>query len=126
MGKRFRPTASKLAEKRANKKTHKVSLNHVEIDPEWLDKFLGKIFFWSFTIGKIRPSDHTTVLRVTTHNYVPKHKLFPLVEAAFPDGCKVSLVRGYVFTHSFDIRLPEPMRFDKIISRVTKALGDVL
>ncbi len=125
MGRRFRPTASKIVEKRVNKPTSQVKIPSQD-EKEWLDKFSGLIFFWSFTIGKVKPHDHSTIFRVTTHRYVPKHKLFPLVEAAFPEGCKVSLVRGYVFTHSLDVRTTDPMRWDEFILRVTKALEGVL
>ncbi len=123
-----RPAPSKLAERRAttNIKTTKVSMNHDEIDPEWLDKFLGKIFFWSFTLKKCRPFDHTSKLRVSTHNFVPRHKLIPFVEEVFPEGCNVKLVRGYNFLHTFDLKLSKPMRFDTIIWRVTNALEDVV
>ncbi len=128
MGRRFRPTASKIVEKRrqGNERTTSVDIDVNQIDTEYLNKFLGKIYFWSFTIRKIKPFDHTTVLRVTTHRYIPKHKLFNRVEGAFPEGSKVTLVRGYVFTRSFDIRLSKPMRVDTIIWRVTKALEGVL
>lgn len=127
-GKGRRPAAAKLAEKRAfdNRKTTKIFIDPEEIDPLWLNTFLGRIFFWSFTLKKCRPSDHTTKLRVSTHNFVPKYKLFPLVEKAFPEGCEVKLVRGYNFTHSFDLKLSKPLRFDDIIWRVTKSLEDVL
>jgi len=127
-GKGRRPAPAMLAEKRAmdNKRTTKILIDPEKIDPLWLNTFLGQIFFWSFTVKKTRPSDHTSKLRVSTHNYIPQQKLFPRVEAAFPDGCDVKLVHAYQFTHSFDIHLSQPLRFDDIIWRITKSLEDVL
>ncbi len=133
MGKGFRASASREQSRRINKRRLKgieraltVDIDITQIDKLYLNKFLGKIHFWSFTVRKIQPSDHTAILRVTTHRHIPKHKLFSRVEGAFPEGSKVSLVRAYVYTHSFDIRLSKPMRVDTIIWRVTKALEGVL
>ena len=128
MPKGRRPSPAILAEKRAsnNRHTTKINIDPEEIDPVWLNKFLGKIFFWSFTVKKTYPSNHTSKLRVSTHNYIPKHKIYPRIEAAFPEGCNVKLVYAYQFTHSFDLHLSKPMRFDAIIWRVTKSLEDVL
>jgi len=120
------PTIFASKKEMKNKRTTKISINTEELDPQWLDRFMGRIFFWSFTVRKVRPSDHTSKLRISTHNYIPKHKLFTQVEAAFPEGCEVKLVPAYQYTHSFDIRLGRPLRFDEIIWRVTKALEDVL
>ncbi len=120
-----RPTASKLAERRANKPTNQVKMP-TDVEKEWLDTFYGKIFFWSFTFGRVRPSDHSSIFRVCTHRYIPKHKLLPLIDAAFPDGCKTTLVRGYSFTHSFDVRTSAPLMWSTFITRIAKALEDVL
>lgn len=126
-GKGRRPAPSVLAEKRVtNQRTTKVSIEPNEVDPEWLNKYLGLIFFWSFTFRKCLPSDHTTKLRVSTHNYIPSHKIFPRIEKLFPDGVEVKLVRAYQFTHAFDIKLSKPLRFDDIIWKVTKAMEDIL
>jgi len=128
LGRRFRPTPSKIAEKRrrGNERTSSVDIDVTQIDKEYLNKFLGKIFFWSFTIGKVNPHTHTTKFRVVTHRHIPKHKLIPLVEKVFPDGCRVTPVRGYSFTHSFDVKTVSPWRWDDFIWRVTKALEGVL
>ena len=128
MRKGYRPTASTLAQKRlkGNEKTSSVDIDVSKIDREYLDKFLGKIFFWSFTIGKIKPHMHASKFRVVTHRYIPKYKLIPLVEAAFPDGCKVTLMMGYSFTHTFDVRTTDPMRWDEFISKCTSALETVI
>ncbi len=128
MGRRFRPTASKIVEKRrrGNERTSSVDIDVTQIDEEYLNKFLGKIFFWSFTISKVKPHHHTTKLRISTHNFVPKNKIFHRIEEVFPDGCEIKLVRGYQFTHSFDLKLSNPMRYDEIIWRVTRAMEEVL
>lgn len=130
MGRRFRPTASRLAEKRlqGNERTSQVDidLNLDQIDKEYLDKFFRKIWFWSFTIRKVRPEMHASKFRVVTHRHIPKDKLIRLIEGAFPDGCKVTLMMGYVYRHTFDVRTPAPMRWDEFIWKVTKSLGGVL
>ncbi len=128
MGKRFRPTPSKIAEKRrrGNERTSSVDIDVNQIDTEYLSKFLGKIFFWSFTIGKVNPHTHTTKFRVSTHRHIPKYKLIPLVEGALPDGSKVTPVRGYNFRHTFDVKIASPWRWDSFVWRITKALEEVL
>jgi len=103
-----------------------VNIDITQINIEYLDKFLGRIFFWSFTIGKIKPYMHTTRFRVVTHRHIPVRKLISLVEGAFPDGSKVSPVMGYNFRHTFDVHTSAPFRWDAFIWRVTNALEGVL
>lgn len=119
-----RPRPSYLVEKRKRKEpdTSQVDIPHEKIDPVFLDKFMGKIFFWSFTLYKVRANEHCTKLRVCTHRFVPKHKLFNLVESKFPEGVEVKLVPGYSFRHTFDVKLSIPMRVDTIVWRVVNAL----
>jgi len=128
MGRRFRPTPSKIVERRrqGNERTSSVDIDLSQIDTEYLDKFLGRIFFWSFTIGKIKPHMHTTKFRVVTHRHIPVRKLISLVEETFPDGCRVTPVRGYNFRHTFDVKTASPWRWDDFIWRVTRALEGVL
>lgn len=129
MGRRFRPTPSKIIERRrdkGNERTSSVDIDISQIDEEYLNKFLGKIFFWSFTIGKVKPHTHTTKFRVVTHRHVPVRKLVSLVEKAFPDGSKVTPVRGYNFRHTFDVKTAFPLRWDSFVWRITKSLEDVL
>ena len=128
MGRRFRPTPSKIVERRrrGNERTSSVDIDINQIDTEYLNKFLGKIFFWSFTIGKVGPHTHTTKFRVCTHRYVPVSKLISLVEETFPDGCKVTPVRGYNFRHTFDVKTAAPMRWDSFVWRITRSLEGVL
>lgn len=109
-----------------NERTSSVDIDISQIDRDYLDRFLGKIFYWSFTLGKIKPTTRTSKFRVVTHRHIPRHKLIPLVEAAFPDGCKVTLVRGYSFTHTFDVRTTFPLRWDEFIWKCTNALEDIL
>lgn len=97
-----------------------------QIDTEYLNKFLGKIFFWSFTIGKVNPHTHTTKFRVVTHRHVPIPKLIQLVESAFPGGSKVTPVRGYNFRHTFDVQTSVPLRWDEFIWKITKSLEGAL
>jgi len=133
MGKGFRPRHSRLKEdrlqeirKKGNERTSKIEIDLVSEDPTYLDKFSGKIWFWSFTVKKVRPTDHVTLLRVTTHRYVPRHNLFNRVEHEFPDGCRIKPVIAYDYRHTFDIRVSQPLRVETIIKRVTKALDGVL
>lgn len=121
----WRPTASKIAEKQANKPTSRVEIPS-DTDKAWLDAFSGRIFFWSFTIGKIKPHYHDTQFRVVTHRHIPVRKLITLVEGAFPDGSKVTPVMGYNFRHTFDVKTTAPMRWDAFIWHITKALEGAL
>lgn len=127
MGKRFRPTASKLVERRRERdpKTSQIDIP-ISIDIEYLNKFLGRIFFWSFTIRKVKPHHHATKLRICTHRYVPKDKIKNLVEGMFPEGVEIKIIRGYPFRHTFDIGVPVPMRVDALIWRIVNALEGVL
>lgn len=133
MGKGFRVTSSRRKEnrlldirKKSNERTSKIEMDIVSEDPSYIDKFAGKIWFWSFTVKKVKPLDHVTVLRVTTHRFVPKHKLFHPIERAFPDGCTLKPVIAYAYRHTFDLRVSQPLAVETIIRRVTKALDGVL
>lgn len=128
MGRRFRPTASKLIERRREKdpRTNQVDIPTFDIDKDYLDKFLGRIFFWSFTMGKVKPYHHATLFRICTHRYVPKQKLPILIEPMFPEGCRIIPVKGYSFRHTFDVKTTHPMKWKEFIQRIVKALEGVL
>ena len=112
-------------QRRSSTRTTRIDIP-TDIDKQWLDRFLGKIFFWSFTVHRIRPSDHTSKIRVTTHRYISPYVLIPRVESVFPEGCEIKPVAGYNYRHTFDIRLGKPLRYDTIVWRVTNALEDLL
>ena len=128
MGKGFRPSASRLADNRlqGNEKTHRVDIDLTELDTDYLDKFMGRITFWSFTYRRIKPENHASKFRVVVHRHIPEHKLIPLVESAFPDGCKVTILMGYKYRHTFDVKTTYPLRWDKFIWQITKSLEGAL
>ena len=117
----YRPTPSEIKERRKKESTQQVFIPPEEIDEEYLDKFLGRIFFWSFTISKIRPDDQTTKFRVCTHRYISPYVLTPLIEKVIP-GCKVNPVAGYSFRHTFDVKTVEPLRWDDFMWLIVNAL----
>ena len=104
----------------------RVDIDLTELDTDYLDKFMGRIAFWSFTYRRIKPESHASKFRIFTHRYIPKDKLARLVEAAFPDGCKVTFILGYKYRHTFDVRTTYPLRWDEFIWRITKSLEAVL
>ncbi len=95
-------------------------------DERWLDQFIRRIQFWSFGFFKVRKDTMSTKFRIYTRNKIFKKKLIPLIEAAFPDGCKVTPVIGYKYRNTFDVKLYRPMRWDQFIFKVVKALQDLL
>jgi len=123
---RYSPSPSQRKEWRRQEQTQQVFIPIDEIDEEFLNKFLGRIFFWSFTITKVRPDDRATKFRVCTHRYISPYDVTPRVLSYFPEGTRVNFVRGYSFRHTFDIRLPEPMEWREIIWRMVNALEDRL
>ncbi len=135
MGKGSRPTASMLKERRQkrivyaenNESTSIVELDRSQIDVEYLNKFIGKIFFGSYTIRKISsPNIRTSRFSVSTKRHIRARKLIPLVEGAFPRGSKVTLSRGYKYLHEFNVKTAASLRWDEFIWRIVKALEDVL
>ncbi len=126
MGKGFRPQASSLVESRHRKKEPKqIDLNG-ELDEEVLAKAYGKIFFWSFTVTKIKPTDHATVFRVCSHRFINILRVRNLVEPAFPEGCRITPVRGYKYLHTFDVKVTNPLMWKTFIQRIVKALEGVI
>jgi hypothetical protein len=128
LGKRRGLTDSQLAEVRNNRHEHtaQVYLDPNAIDEEYLNQFLGRIFFWSFGFNKTGPYTHSTKFRVCTHRFIPQHKLSSLVEGAFQNGCEVKPVQGYSFRHTFDVKTTTPLRWDEFVWRIVKALEGVL
>lgn len=128
MTRNFSPTVSERREPRSEKKegTRKVILNRDEIDIAWLNQFLGKIFFWSFSVTKVLPNTYATKFRVYTKRYIPPEDLFKTVEGEFPDGCKVTLCRPYGWRHTFDVKTANPLMWRVFIMRICKALEGLL
>ena len=122
----FKPTAAQRKEWRHKENTQQVDIKLDEMSEEFLDSFLGRIFFWSFTVTKPRPDDKTTIFRVNTHRFIPRHELIAAIEFAFP-GCKINTVRGYNFRHTFDVKkLQKPMEWSEIIWKTVRALEPYL
>lgn len=91
-----------------------------------LSEYIGRLWFWSFTFRKPKPSDHATKFRVNTHRYIPKHKIIDRIESTFIDGCKVKPVLGYDFRHTIDVEITDPLTWKEIQILVTQALKDLL
>lgn len=104
----------------------KVLLHQEEINEEWLNRFSGRIFFWSFSFVKVRPDTLATKFRVYTKRLISKRKLFDAIEGAFPEGCSVEPCWKYRWRHTFDIKTTAPMRWDAFIWRVCKALEELV
>jgi len=122
----YRPSPSWLKERRRQEQTQQVFVPINEVDAAFLDKFLGRIFFWSFTVTKVRPNDQATKFRVCTHKYISPYDVTPRVLNYFPEGTQVNFIRGYSFRHTFDVKTPEPMAWREFIWRVVNALEDKL
>ncbi len=126
MARNFSPTRSKRARK---ERYYKPRITRVPIsvsDEKWLDQFIRKIQFWSFGFFKVGRDTESTKFRIYTRRKILRKKLIPLIETAFPEGCKVTPVTGYKFRNTFDVKLYDPIRWDQFIFKVVKALQDLL
>ena len=95
------------------------------IDENWLNQFIGKISFWSFSIIKVRPDSKATKFRVFTHQRINFKRIRFLIEGAFP-GCQVIAGWGYKHRHTFDVRVTQPITWREFIWKTVNALGRYL
>lgn len=107
---------------RANENTSQID----SLIDDDLSEYIGRIFFWSFTIRKPKPTDHATKFRVNTFRYIPIHKIIDRIEAAFLEGCKVKPVLGYSFRRTFDVHITNPVTWVEIQRLTTNAIKDLL
>jgi hypothetical protein len=94
-------------------------------DADWLDQYVDRIQFWSYTLFKVRPGDYATKFRVYTQNHIPEAALRKMLIQRMP-GCQVYICWGYKLRNTFDVRFREPVRWDTFIWRCVQALEGYL
>ncbi len=124
MGRNFAPP--KFRRKEDRYKPHMTAVPLSVSDEKWLDQFIRRIQFWSFGFFRVKRDTLSTKFRVYTRRRIFKDKLIPLIEAAFPEGVKVTPVFGYKYRNTFDVKIYSPIRWDHFIFEVVKALQDLL
>ena len=95
------------------------------IDEVWLDQFLGKIFFLSHSLVKVRRDSKASKFRVFTKHWIPLAKLSQRIEAAFPE-CTVKPYLFYNKTHTVDVRTNGAITWRDFIWTTVNALESYL
>ena len=98
----------------------KIDHNRV-VDEVWLNQFIGKITFWSFSFIKVRPTSMASKFRVYTKQRIPLNRGKSLIEAEFP-GCKVVPGWSYRHRHTFDVKVKNAISWSEFIMGTVEAL----
>ena len=115
----FQPDKYQYVEKRAmrDRKTTQVQL---EVS-EYLDRFIGRISFLTFTIFPVKPSEHVGRMRVCTYSKkIPMNIVQQCLVTSL--NCEVVPVNPYSITHSFDVTVPVPITLADFALKIVKAL----
>ena len=122
---RFKPRASQIAEARHDRKIrdHLFELRSDEvIDVEYLNKYIGKITFFTGTLSYVKPNDYCKRFRFSTTRLVPYKIINSLIYKHLPLDSKMSPASFYKYSHAIDIVFPFGVRVDTFVWRITKAL----